>query len=60
MIAEGKARLLSCCAGILFGIGWLVFIDAIAHFNGSSQGPFQHFVLVTFSLISENMISFHS
>ena len=32
-MGETRARQLSFAGGILFGIGWLVFIDALAHFN---------------------------
>jgi len=32
-MGEGHARRLSFAGGILFGIGWLVFIDSLAHFN---------------------------
>jgi hypothetical protein len=32
-MGEGHARRLSFAGGIFFGIGWLVFIDSLAHFN---------------------------
>jgi len=33
-MGEESAMRISFCGGIIFGIGWLVFIDSLAHFNG--------------------------
>ena len=32
-MGEGTARQLSFCGGVIFGIGWLIFIESVAHFN---------------------------
>lgn len=32
---EVKRRQISLVAGVLFGVGWLIFIDSIVTFNGA-------------------------
>ena len=34
---EVRRRQLSLAAGVLFGVGWLFFIDAIVTFNGATS-----------------------